>query len=112
MASAGTSPHPALELAEMWFKQRNGMVDARLSEDKVFRLSDFVSVEWYTGKGETWQRGFWLSIDDSDVVHRVSGVTRHFETVQGRTMLVGLKMETEDDFTVFVHIDPVPMEVL
>ena len=112
MASARTQPHPALELSSLWRSYRSAVTDPRLSEDCVFHLNPFVDVEWFTGRGERWQRGFWLSVDDSDVVHRVSNVTRMFETVQGQSVMVGVQVDTEDDFTVFVHIDPVPMEVV
>ena len=75
MASARTQPHPALELSSLWRSYRSAVTDPRLSEDCVFHLNHFIDVEWFTGRGERWQRGFWLSVDDSDVVHRVVAVS-------------------------------------
>ena len=110
MTEDRTQPQIAMELSERWNAYHNSVNFIPAESYTQFTLSPFIEVEWFAGAEDGWERGFWLSFDGADTVHKVTNVVRMHECVKGADVLTGLRVETDDGFSVNIDLDPITLK--
>ena len=102
-------PQTAMELVTRWRAFHNSVRFVPTEDHTEFHLGEYILVEWISGREDPYARGFWISFDDNDVVHKVTNVVPSMTNVQGDEVLTNLRIETDDGFSVTVHLDPLTL---
>lgn len=100
-------PQVVADLVSRWRDFHNSVNFIPDDDHSEFQVSEFILVEWFSGRESSWERGFWVSFDGSDVVHRVINVVPSWQSVQGREVMTVLRIETDDGFGISLYVDPI-----